>query len=57
MKKIYMLIIFLISFIASRLVFYLIDDPEVPNLLIVTILAVIIFTPLLSIYLRFLRKK
>ncbi|MEN9649452.1 MAG: hypothetical protein RL094_419 [Candidatus Parcubacteria bacterium] len=34
------------SFILSRLMFFLIDDPEGPNLLIVTVLALVIFVML-----------
>ncbi len=43
-----------ISFILSRLAFFLIDDPEGPNLLIVSVLALIIFS-LLRLGVRYYR--
>ena len=45
MKKVTLLILLFISFALSRFLFTLVDDPEGPNLLIVTVLAVIIFAP------------
>lgn len=42
--------------VVSRVIFFLIDDPEGPNLLIVTVLALIIFSITLSA-LTFYKKK
>jgi hypothetical protein len=39
-----------VSLMLSRLVFFLINDPEGPNLLIVTVLAVVIFFVILFVY-------
>lgn len=52
MKKYPLFIILIISFAISRLVFFLINDPEGPNLLIVTVLAMLIFVPVSLIYLK-----
>jgi hypothetical protein len=52
MKKVTLFILLIISFTISRLVFFLINDPEGPNLLIVTVLAMLIFVPLSLIYLK-----
>jgi len=51
-KKVHLFILLIISFTISRFVFFLIDDPEGPNLLIVSALAMIIFVPLTLIYLK-----
>ncbi len=50
MKKTITLLLVVISFTTSTLVFYFIDDPEGPNLFVVSVLAIIIFLPLVSIY-------
>ena len=50
MKKVPLIILLIISFTVSRFIFFLIDDPEGPNLLIVSALAGIIFAPLVFIY-------
>ena len=39
-----------LSLTAARVIFWFIHDPEGPNLLIVTVLAVIIYLPVLAIY-------
>jgi hypothetical protein len=52
MRKVFVFILLVLSFAISRLVFFLIDDPEGPNLLIVTVLAMLIFVPLAFIYLK-----
>ena len=52
MKKVPLFILLIVSFVVSRLLFYLVDDPEGPNLLIVTVLAMLIFVPLSLIYLK-----
>ncbi len=51
-KKVTLFILLIISFGISRFVFFLIDDPEGPNLLIVTTLAMFIFLPTSFIYLK-----
>jgi|GEM_PF-2561309 len=51
-KKTPLFILLIASFIISRSAFFLIDDPEGPNLLIVTVLAVLIFAPMALIYLK-----
>lgn len=56
-KKITLIILLVISFAISRFVFFLINDPEGPNLLIVTALAVIIFVPISFIYLKVSKSK
>jgi hypothetical protein len=40
------ILLIVVSFGLSRLTFYLVNDPEGPNLLIVSILAVVIFAVL-----------
>ena len=50
MKKLPLFLLLIISLAISRLAFFLIDDPEGPNLLIVTVLAMVIFVPLSFIY-------
>jgi len=52
LKKVPLCILLIISFTISRLVFFLINDPEGPNLLIVTVLAMLIFVPISLIYLK-----
>ncbi len=52
LKKVPLFILFVVSFAISRFVFFLINDPEGPNLLIVTVLAMIIFVPTSLIYLK-----
>lgn len=37
------------SFILSRLVFFIVDDPEGPNLLIVSVLAIVIYVVLYEV--------
>lgn len=57
MRKVTLFILLIVSFIISRLVFFLINDPEGPNLLIVTVLAMFIFVPLSLIYLKTSKSK
>jgi hypothetical protein len=52
MKKAPLFILLIISFAISRLVFFLINDPEGPNLLVVSILAMLIFVPISLVYLK-----
>jgi len=52
MKKVSWFILLLISFTISRVVFFLTDDPEGPNLLIVTVLAMFLYVPLSIAYLK-----
>ncbi len=52
MKKATLFILLIISFSISRLVFFLINDSEGPNLPIVTVLAMFIFVPIALIYLK-----
>ncbi len=49
-KKISLLILGIASLICSRATFFFIDDPEGPNLLIVSVLAAIIFFAALGVY-------
>lgn len=49
-KKVSLVLLFILSLILSRTVFWFIDDPEGPNLLIVTVLAIIIYACLLGLY-------
>jgi hypothetical protein len=56
-KKLPLFILLILSFTISRFVFYLINDPEGPNLLIVTVLAMIIFVPTSLIYLKVSKSK
>lgn len=51
-KKVALFILLIISFTVSRFVFFLVDDPEGPNLLIVTVLAMLIFVPISLVYLK-----
>lgn len=51
-KKVSLFILLIISFTISRFTFFLIDDPEGPNLLIVSVLAMLIFVPLSLVYLK-----
>lgn len=57
MRNVALLVLLIISFTISRLVFFLIDDPEGPNLLIVTVLALLIFVPLALLYLLVTKKQ
>lgn len=57
MRKVTVFVLLIISFAISRLLFFLVNDPEGPNLLIVTVLAMLIFVPLLLIYLKSSRIK
>jgi uncharacterized membrane-anchored protein len=50
LKKTTLFVLGIISVLLSRLTFFLINDPEGPNLLIVTVLAVVIFFVILSVY-------
>jgi hypothetical protein len=50
MKKVHLFLLLALCFIVSRLIFSLIDDPEGPNLLIVTVLALGLFAPVFFIY-------
>ena len=52
-----MFILLIISFAISRLLFFLVDDPEGPNLLIVTVLAILIYVPLLLVCIKTSRAK
>jgi hypothetical protein len=47
----------IISFAVSRFVLFLINDPEGPNLLIVTVLAMLIFVPTALMYLKISKSK
>lgn len=51
-KKVSLFILLIISFTISRFTFFLIDDPEGPNLLIVSVFAMLIFVPLSLVYLK-----
>jgi membrane protein YdbS with pleckstrin-like domain len=57
MRKVIIFILLIVSFAISRLLFFLVNDPEGPNLLIVTVLAMLIFVPLFLIYLKTSRIK
>jgi hypothetical protein len=52
-KKVSLIILFVISMFVSRSMFFFIDDPEGPNLLIVTVLALILYFLTLPIFLYF----
>lgn len=49
-RKLHLLILGVTSLACSRLFFFLLDDPEGPNLLIVTGLAFILYLPSLAMY-------
>ncbi len=49
-QKLYLLILGATSLVCSKLFFFLLDDPEGPNLLIITWLAVILYLPSLAVY-------
>lgn len=49
-KKISLLILGVTAFVCARAMFYFIDDPEGPNLLIVTVLAIILYMLSLATY-------
>jgi uncharacterized protein (DUF486 family) len=57
LKKVPLFILIIISFSISRFLFFLVNDPEGPNLLIVTVLAMIIFVPVSLIYLKTSKSK
>lgn len=57
MKKVSLFVLLIISFAISRFLFFLVDDPEGPNLLLVTALAVVIFMPASLIYLKVSKNK
>jgi uncharacterized membrane-anchored protein len=50
MKKTTLLILAITSLICSRTVFFIFNDPEGPNLLVVVVLAAILFVPSLVTY-------
>lgn len=50
MKTIPLIVLGAVSLIISRAVFFLINDPEGPNLLVVTVLAAIIYAVFVAIY-------
>lgn len=52
MRKVFIFILLILSFAISRLLFVFVNDPEGPNLLIVTVLAILIFVPLSLVYLK-----
>lgn len=49
-KKISLLILGITSLVCSRMLFFLFNDPEGPNLLVVTGMALILFIVSLSVY-------
>ncbi len=51
------IVLFIISMLCSRALFLLVDDPEGPNLLIVTMLAVILYFLFSRVYLYICREK
>lgn len=57
MRKVFVFILLIISFAISRSLFFLINDPEGPNLFIVTVLAMLIFVPASLIYLKISKSK
>lgn len=57
MRKLFIFILLILSFAISRLLFFFVDDPEGPNLLIVTVLALFIFVPVSLMYLKISRNK
>lgn len=57
MKKVVLLVLLAVSFVISRLLLMLVNDPEGANLLVVTGLAVFIFMPLSLIYLFIVKKR
>lgn len=50
-KKVSLLILAITSLVFSRAMFWFIDDPEGPNLLVVTVLALIVYLLSLAMYL------
>ncbi|AGL62175.1 exported protein of unknown function [Candidatus Saccharimonas aalborgensis] len=54
MKYVTLLILVIVSFATSRLVLWLANpnDPEGTNLLVTTVVAIVVFVPLLFVYLR-----
>lgn len=55
-KKTWLILLAIVSIICSRALFFLIDDPEGPNLLIVLVGAAVLFALFSAIYLSFTRK-
>lgn len=51
-RKTSLCILGITSLLSSRLFFVFVNDPEGPNLLIVTVLAVVLFVPSLVVYAR-----
>ena len=49
-KKTSLLILGITALVCSRTLFFLFDDPEGPNLLVVTVLAVILYSASLMVY-------
>ena len=50
MSKTSLLILGITSLVCSRAMFYFFNDPEGPNLLVVTVMALIVFFPSLAAY-------
>jgi len=50
-KKASLIILAITSMVCSRAMFFLFNDPEGPNLLIVTVMAMILYFPSLAAYL------
>jgi len=50
-KKISLFILGITALVCSRTMFFFFNDPEGPNLLVVTVMAAIIYFPSLAIYL------
>ncbi len=50
MKTIPLVVLGILSLVLSRSVFFLINDPEGPNLLVVAVLAAIIFAVSVAVY-------
>jgi hypothetical protein len=51
-KKVLLLILVVTSMVCSRALFFFIDDPEGPNLLVVTVMACIIYSLSFVVYLH-----
>lgn len=49
-KRIRLILLGVVSLLVSRAIFFLINDPEGPNLLIVTVLAAVIYSASLASY-------
>lgn len=50
-KKVSLFLLFLTAMISSRVMFFFFDDPEGPNLLIVTVSAIVVYSLSLIVYL------